>query len=166
VGRHARLAAVLYATAGVAYLLDRLTKIWAEQVLAAREPIDLIPGVLRLDFTTNSGGAFGIGGSAPAVFALATLIVAGTVIVASFRLDRSLVAVALGLVLGGGLGNLTDRIVRGSGLEGRVVDFIDLHVWPVFNVADAAIVIGALLLLLASIRKERAPAAPAEGGSP
>jgi signal peptidase II len=63
--------------------------------------------------------------------------------------------VALGLVLGGALGNLTDRIVRGPGVSGRVVDFIDFHVWPVFNVADSAIVIGAVLLAMGGIRRER-----------
>jgi signal peptidase II len=64
--------------------------------------------------------------------------------------------VALGLVLGGAFGNLTDRAVRGDGLLwGRVVDFIDFHVWPVFNVADSAIVIGAVLLAMGGIRRER-----------
>ena len=57
--------------------------------------------------------------------------------------DPVVAAVALGLILGGALGNLTDRALRGPGLSGRVIDFIDLHIWPVFNVADAAIVIGA-----------------------
>ena len=59
----------------------------------------------------------------------------------------------LGLVLGGAVGNLTDRIVRGSRFDGRVVDFIDFRVWPVFNVADSAIVIGAALILLAGVRR-------------
>ena len=65
-------------------------------------------------------------------------------------------AVALGLILGGATGNLLDRVLRGSGLSGRVVDFIDLHVWPVFNVADAAIVVGAALLAFAALRESAA----------
>ena len=65
-------------------------------------------------------------------------------------------SVGLGLVLGGALGNLTDRVVRGSGLNGRVVDFIDFRVWPVFNLADSAIVIGAALILLAGVRRAAA----------
>ena len=73
--------------------------------------------------------------------------------VVSLRLTWTLVAVSLGLILGGALGNLTDRIVRGTGISGSVVDFVDLHVWPVFNVADSAIVVGALLLGLWTLRR-------------
>ena len=73
--------------------------------------------------------------------------------VLAFRVHRAAVAAGMGLVLGGGLGNLTDRIVRGDGFSGRVVDFIDLHVWPVFNVADAAIVVGAVLIVFSSARR-------------
>jgi signal peptidase II len=160
VGRRGRLVGLLYATTGLVYLVDRLSKLWAEEVLVRRAPIELIPGVLELNYTTNSGGAFGLGGDAPIVFAIATIVVAAIVVAASFRLGRGLVAVGLGLVLGGGLGNLTDRLVRGSGLDGRVVDFIDLQVWPIFNLADSAIVIGALLLLVASFRRERGSEMP------
>jgi signal peptidase II len=65
------------------------------------------------------------------------------------------VGAALGLVLGGALGNLTDRAIRGSGFGGRVVDFIDLHVWPVFNLADSAIVVGAIVLAWMGLRERR-----------
>jgi signal peptidase II len=61
--------------------------------------------------------------------------------------------VALGLVLAGAVGNLTDRLIRGPGFSGEVVDFIDLHVWPVFNLADSAIVVGAAILLLHGLRR-------------
>jgi signal peptidase II len=61
----------------------------------------------------------------------------------------------LGLVLGGALGNLTDRAIRAPGMRGRVVDFIDFHVWPVFNVADTAIVVGAILLAWAGFRERK-----------
>ena len=71
-----------------------------------------------------------------------------------------LTAVALGLILGGALGNLTDRVVRGSGLLGRVIDFIDFHVWPIFNLADSAIVVGAVLLAIASMRPNGGRARP------
>ena len=59
-----------------------------------------------------------------------------------------------GLVLGGALGNLTDRVMNGPGLTGRVTDFIDLRIWPVFNLADTSVVVGAVLLALASFRRE------------
>lgn len=71
---------------------------------------------------------------------------------------------AKSLVLGGAIGNLTDRALRGPGLSGRVVDFVDPHIWPIFNVADASIVIGALLLAWSSYRSERAGReAPSDG---
>jgi signal peptidase II len=154
VTRAVRLAGLLYATAVGAYLLDRVTKLWVEGSLAGRPPIRVIPGVLQLTYTTNSGGAFGLGQSAPLLFAGATIVVAGVIVAASLRLGKPLVAVALGLVLGGALGNLTDRAFNGSGLSGRVTDFIDFRVWPVFNVADSAIVVGAVLLALSSVLRE------------
>jgi signal peptidase II len=146
-------AAVLFVAAGGAYLLDRLTKAWVEDSLQGRPPIHVIDGVLDLRFTTNSGGAFSIGQSAPWIFAAATIAVSIAIVVTAFRHTSLLTCAALGLVLGGALGNLTDRVVRGSGLGGRVIDFIDFHVWPVFNAADASIVIGAALLALASFRR-------------
>jgi signal peptidase II len=152
----ARHAGWLYGVAAAAYALDRATKGWAEHALALRPPIVLIPGALQLAYTTNSGGAFGIGTQAPLLFVTASVIVIVAIAVASTRPLRTPVAVGLGLVLGGALGNVTDRLLRGPHASGRVVDFIDLHVWPVFNVADSAIVVGALLLVAASMRGGRA----------
>ncbi len=158
-----RLAGLLYLAAAGAYALDRVTKLWAERRLAGGEVIRVIPGALHLDYTTNSGGAFGIGQAAPWLFAGATAVVAVAIVLASLRLGQPLTAAALGLVLGGALGNLTDRVARGPGLSGRVVDFVDLRVWPVFNLADAAIVVGALLLVLSGTRRGRGRASSAEG---
>jgi signal peptidase II len=149
-----RGAAILFGTAAAAFLLDRLTTVWAERALADA-PVDLIPGVLTLRLTTNSGGAFSIGQSAPWLFAGATIAVSAVIVATAFRHRDPVVAVALGLVLGGALGNLADRALRGTGLSGRVIDFVDLHAWPVFNVADAAIVAGALLLGWSSLRAAR-----------
>jgi signal peptidase II len=149
-----RGATILFAAAAAAYLVDRVTKLWAERTLPG-EPIGVIPNVLTLRFTTNSGGAFSLGGSAPWVFATATIVVSLLIVMTAFRHRSNLTAVALGLILGGALGNLTDRFVRGPGLSGRVIDFVDLHVWPIFNAADAAIVVGAILLGVSSIRAER-----------
>jgi signal peptidase II len=146
----ARLWAALYGVAALSYLLDRATKAWAEHTLATRPPVQVVPGVLQFTFTTNSGGAFSLGGGAPWVFAAASIAVIGLIVGASFRVSRPAVAVGLGLVLGGALGNLTDRFVRGAGFSGRVIDFIDVHVWPVFNLADSAIVAGAAVLVLAT----------------
>lgn len=150
-----RSAALLYGAAGVVYVLDRATKAWVEHTLAGRPPVRVIPGVLSFNYTTNSGGAFGIGRSAPWLFAGATLVVAILIVAVSFRSMRVPVAVALGLILGGGLGNLTDRALNGDGfLSGHVTDFIDLQVWPVFNLADSAIVVGAILLAMGTTRHD------------
>jgi len=154
VTRAVRYAGLLFGTAVGAYVLDRVTKVWAEGSLSGRPPIEVLPGVLHLTYTTNSGGAFGFGQSAPWLFAGATILVVAIILVVSTRLERPLVAVALGLVLGGALGNLTDRAINGSGLSGRVTDFIDFRIWPVFNVADTAIVVGAVLLALSSFHRE------------
>jgi signal peptidase II len=153
-GRARALALWLYGAAGAAYAVDRLSKVWVEHTLAGRAPLELIPGVLTLNYTTNSGGAFGLGRSASWIFATATIVVAAIIVGVSFRLARAPVAVALGLILGGALGNLTDRAIHGPGLSGSVTDFIDFQIWPIFNLADSAIVAGAALLAIATSRSE------------
>jgi signal peptidase II len=158
-GARGRLTALLYSAALAAYGLDRLTKFLVEHHF--HRPSTLVPGVLQLQFTTNSGGAFGVFDGAVWLFLTATLIVCAVIVFASFNLPNRVIAVALGLVLAGAIGNLTDRAIRGSGFfKGHVVDFLAFAkspsaqpVWPVFNVADSAIVAGAALILLASIRK-------------
>lgn len=164
--RHGRAAVILFATTAVAYGLDRLTKAWAASVLPG-DPIEVIPGVLTLRFTENSGGAFSIGQSAPWFFVAVSSIVSLAIVVTAFRHSDRITAAGLGLVLGGALGNLTDRAIRGPGFGGHVIDFVDLHVWPVFNVADSAVVVGALLIAWRGLRdgrpeREEGPAAPAE----
>jgi signal peptidase II len=165
-------AALLLAVGAAAYGLDRLTKTLAEDHLAGRPPIVVVPKVVQLRFATNSGGAFSLFPDHPWVFFLASIVVCAVILATSWRLTSVLSAVALGLVLGGALGNLTDRIIRGPGISGRVVDFVDFHIWPVFNAADSCIVIGALLLAFAGLRREArvagpgAPTAPAEPVSP
>lgn len=155
-------ALVLYATAASAYALDRVTKLWVEATLAGRAPLEVIPGVLSFNYTTNSGGAFGLGRSAPWVFVAASVVVSLAIVVVSFRPARVPVAIALGLILGGALGNLTDRAANGPALSGHVTDFIDFQVWPVFNLADGAIVIGAILLGIATARRDGPGETPEE----
>ena len=160
--RGVRSAAWLFGTAGIVLLLDRLTKLWAEHALEGRPPVELLPGV-RLAFTTNAGGAFSIGGSAPLVFVTATVLVSAVIVATAARHERVLTSVALGLVLGGALGNLTDRALRGPGFRGHVVDFIDVGPWPVFNLADSAIVVGAILLAWTGMRSRGEPAVDRPG---
>jgi signal peptidase II len=163
--RHSRAAAILFLTAVGAYGLDRVTKVWAESALPG-SPVDLVPGVLTLRFTENSGGAFSIGQSAPWFFVGVSTIVSIVIVATAFRHRGRLVPFALGLVLGGALGNLTDRALRAPGLRGHVVDFIDLHLWPVFNLADTAIVVGAILLAWTGFRDRDAQDRSVEAARP
>ena len=135
--------------------LDQATK---ELALATLDDghVDVIEGVLRLNLTFNSGGAFGIGQDLPGLFLVATVGIVGTILVVARKVTDARWLVPLGCVLGGGLGNAYDRVFRDLG--GGVVDFIDLHVWPVFNVADMAIVTGALVMFVLGWRdKEPEP---------
>ncbi|MDQ6650207.1 MAG: signal peptidase II [Actinomycetota bacterium] len=132
---------------------DVATKVAVVASLSARPPVRLLGGALLLREARNSGAAFSIAQGATVVF---TLVAAG-VVVAILRTARRLRslpwAVALGLLLGGAAGNLVDRILRAPGpFRGHVVDWIDFRVWPVFNLADSAIVVGGLLAVLLSAR--------------
>lgn len=141
--------------AGTVVVIDRITKLWAERSFAAH-PSDVLGGLLTLRLTTNSGGAFSMGDRAPLFFAIAAIVVCVAIAATAFRERTAAHGLALGLILGGALGNLIDRATRGPRLTGRVIDFIDPHVWPVFNVADAAIVCGAILLAIVAFREGRA----------
>ncbi len=153
--RHGRSAGTLFAVAGVVWALDRLSKLWVEHTLAGRPPITVIPGVLDLRFTTNPGGAFSLGQRTPWIFVGASVLVSVAIVATAFRHTSIATSFALGLILGGASGNLTDRIVRGTGFSGQVVDFVNFHIWPVFNMADSAIVIGAVLLAISSFAADR-----------
>lgn len=143
---------MLAATAAVIGL-DQFTKQLALDRLADG-PIDIIEGALTLRLSFNPGGAFGILQGIPVFFLISTVVVALAIVLWARKVEETSWGLCLGMVLGGGLGNLIDRVFRSTG--GRVVDFIDLHVWPVFNVADSFIVIGVVLLLILSVRADRA----------
>ena len=134
-------------------LCDRMTKWLVAEKIALSDSIDVIPGVFRLTHVQNQGAAFGLFADYPSEWKVAMLIlfsVAALAVVSALlwkngnALNTS--AIALSLVFGGALGNLWDRVV-----SGRVIDFLDFYVgshhWPAFNIADSAIVVGALLLL-------------------
>jgi signal peptidase II len=141
--------AVLGLTALAIIVLDQATKQLALSGLDDG-PVDLIDGALTLRLTYNSGGAFGLLPGLPGFFLIATVVVVVAILLWVRRIEDYRWMVPLGMVLGGGVGNVTDRIVRTT--DGRVVDFIDLHWWPVFNLADASIVIGVGVILLLSAR--------------
>ena len=144
----------LFATvAAVVYASDVASKIVVVRDLSGHEPISLLGGLLTLRLTRNPGAAFS---TATGYTVLLTLVAIGVVICVTrlaARLGSTVWAVALGLLLGGALGNLTDRIFRSPGpLRGHVVDFLELPHWPIFNLADSAIVLGAALITLQSLR--------------
>jgi len=149
-----RRASIL-AVAAIVVAVDQASKTWALHRLSDGRTIHLV-WTLRLALTFNSGAAFGLGrGVTPLLVAAAIVLM---VLLVGLGRDASRRAsavsvLAMGLLLGGAAGNLVDRLVRHHG--GAVIDFIDLKWWPVFNVADASIVCGALLLLLGARQPNR-----------
>ncbi len=149
---HPRRVGVLLAVAVTIYLLDQASKIVAVQQLSDRAPIELAGGALTLRLVRNSGAAFSIGTGATAVFSLVAFVVVLVIIRTAGRLRSKAWAVTLGLLLGGAVGNLTDRLLRDPApLRGHVVDFLELPRWPVFNVADMAITSSAVAIVLLSM---------------
>ena len=149
----------------VIFLLDQASKALVARTLAVGELRRVIPGFFNLTHTRNPGAAFGLLSNSDSPWTVAFLIlvsVAALALVGSllWRGPARLAGVGLGLILGGALGNLFDRLQAGS-----VVDFLDFHVggyhWPAFNLADSAIVVGAAALLAEVLRSRRS--APSEG---
>lgn len=151
-------------------LLDLLTKWWAVQHLApsverpSGRTVDLV-GSLRFNYAENTGMAFSRGAESGRWIGLLVIaIVVGLVVLGARARTRTQV-VLIGVVIGGALGNLLDRAFRAEDefLSGAVVDFIDLQWWPVFNIADAAVVVGGILLVLVSTREPSTETAPGPG---
>jgi signal peptidase II len=138
--------------AAIVVLVDQLTKRWAVGALDGGRVIHVV-GSLQLNLAFNTGMAFSRGaGLGPFVPVLAIGVIAA-LLIALGRSESRWFSVAVGLVIGGAVGNVLDRLFRGDGwLRGSVVDFIDLQWWPIFNVADAAVVVGGVLLVLSTLR--------------
>lgn len=148
-----RRIAVLFTVAALAYVLDLVSKMIVVAKLEHHDSIEIIGDWLKFEAIRNAGAAFGLGEAFTIIFT----VIAAAVIVVIARLARKLYslpwAIALGLLLGGALGNLTDRIFRSPGVfEGAVVDFIAPKHFAVFNLADSAIVCGGILIVLLSFR--------------
>ncbi|HEY4463718.1 MAG TPA: signal peptidase II [Streptosporangiaceae bacterium] len=151
--RTGRKLAILLAVALVVLALDVVSKVIVVGSLPHHPPIRLLGGLLTLLLLRNSGAAFSIGTSMTIVFT----VIAAAVIFYILRTARNLQslpwAITLGLLLGGAMGNLADRIFRAPGLfRGDVVDWIELPHWPVFNLADSAIVCGGVIAVLLASR--------------
>jgi len=163
-GPRPRRVRLLFLVAAVVFVADLISKTIVVATLSHRPPVRLLGGLLRLTELRNPGAAFSIGASSAVMTVVFSLIAVG-VIIAILRTSRRLRsapwAITLGLLLGGAIGNLGDRIFRSPGpFRGYVVDWIQLPHWPVFNVADSCIVCGGVLAVLLAAR-----GVPLEGGT-
>ena len=128
--------------------VDQLTKVWVVATLSDR-PLHIVGHTIELRLSRNPGSAFSLFQAFTPLLAVLASIVAVVLAHAVRRAEERVMVVALSLVLGGALGNLCDRLFRAPGfLRGEVVDFVRLGSWPSFNVADSAITVGALLLVV------------------
>ena len=143
----------LYTIAWAVWLLDYATKSWALNSLDSRNPVKLIGNFLQLTLFKNSGAAFSLAQGATIVFTIFAIVVVAAIAYYSTKITSFGWSIVLGLALGGILGNLTDRIFRAPGFfTGHVIDWIQLPNWPVFNLADSAIVVAASIAVILSIR--------------
>ncbi len=143
--------AVAGAVTVVVVAVDQLTKWWALHRLTSG-PIHII-GTLDLELSRNTGSAFSLFQGQSAVLVVVAVVLVAVLATLVWRSPSLGRAAVLGLILGGALGNLADRLFRGD--HGAVVDFVALHFWPTFNVADASIVVGCVLLLVSLVRGPR-----------
>ncbi len=144
---------LFFGVALVAYLVDVGTKVLAVERLSDRGPVPVFGDVLQLTLVRNPGAAFSTGTSYTVILSLVAIAAVAVVLYLSRRLLDRVWAFGLGCLLGGVLGNLTDRILREPGpLRGHVVDFLQLPNWPVFNVADICINVAAGVIILQAIR--------------
>jgi len=137
---------VVYLTAAALVVADQAAKLAAAEWL---RPLDSVPVAswLSLTWATNTGGAFGMFSASTTLLVIVAVVVVGALVVIAPRLGGSrLLAIGVASVMGGALGNLIDRV-----RVGFVIDYIDVDFWPVFNIADIAITVGAGLLIISTI---------------
>ena len=149
----ARTWRVFAAVALALYALDVTTKIVAIDRLTGRDDVRVVGDVLQLHLTRNPGAAFSTGTEYTVVLTCIAMVAVLVVLYLSRRLGNVVWAVALGFLLAGVAGNLTDRLLRDPGpFRGHVIDFLMLPNWPVFNVADICINVAAGLILVQAFR--------------
>lgn len=148
-----RRALLVVGLAALVWAIDQASKQWALGALVPGVARPLVGDLLKLTLVFNPGAAFSLGtGFTPVLTTIMAVVAAGILVVAR-RVTSLLWATALGLLLGGAVGNLTDRLLRPPGFaHGHVVDFLQLPHWPVFNVADTCICTAAGLIILATFR--------------
>jgi signal peptidase II len=150
----------LYFVAALIWALDFSTKVWALNSVSPVKPTPIIGTFLQLRLVFNPGAAFSVGTSVTFIFTILSAAAVAGIAYYAIKIINRWWSLVLGLALGGILGNLTDRIFREPSLfNGHVIDWIELPRWPVFNIADMAIVCGAVLSVVLII-KEIPPFAP------
>lgn len=139
--------------AALVLLLDQVSKAIVVATMADRLPLEVLGRWLRITYTLNPGAAFSVGTGMTVVFSVVAIVVVVVIVRVGRRLGSWGWAIALGGLLGGALGNLSDRLLRAPGpFRGYVVDWIQVPHYPVFNVADSAIVCSAILMIILSLR--------------
>lgn len=134
-------------------VVDQATKIMALEWLGEGRVVPVVDGILQLRLVRNPGAAFGLAENLTVLLALIVIVVIFVILRMSRRLTNLGWAIGLAGLLGGAVGNLGDRLFRQPGpFRGHVIDFLELPHWPVFNVADSAVVAGAVLIALLSVR--------------
>ena len=127
---------------------DLLTKRYAALNFDG-DPVEIVPGFFGFTYIENPGGAFGMFQDGGVIIGIAALIIAVVVVVALASDRPRLETIALGLVVGGAVGNLVDRFARGDNIiDGSVIDWIELSIIPTFNIADASVTVAVALLLI------------------
>ncbi|MFJ5700281.1 signal peptidase II [Arthrobacter sp. NPDC093139] len=151
--RRAVLLSLFAGLAVFAYVFDQLTKLWVTSTMVEGERIPVLPPLLHWYYIRNSGAAFSIGENVTWVFTIIMVAVSVAIVFQLRRLGSAWWAVALGLLLGGALGNLTDRLFREPSFAmGHVIDFIQLPNFAIFNIADSAVVSSVVLICLLTLR--------------
>ncbi|MCC3274330.1 MULTISPECIES: signal peptidase II [unclassified Arthrobacter] len=149
----AKAAFAMLALAAAALVADQLTKLWVVRTMTEGQVTDVLPPLLRWHFIRNPGAAFSIGTEFTWVFTIIMVLVSGFLVYLMIRVRSLAWATALGLVLGGALGNLTDRLFRAPSFgQGHVVDFIAFPNFAIFNIADSCVVCGVILVCLLTLR--------------
>lgn len=143
----------LYGVAWFVWVLDLATKLWAVNTLSDRSNIKVIGDFLQLTLVRNPGAAFSVAEGATVFLTLFGFLVMAVIFYYSTRITSRGWSVVLGLAMGGILGNLVDRIFREPGVfRGHVIDWLQIPNWPVFNIADTAIVAAAAISMILSLR--------------
>ncbi|MET3811217.1 signal peptidase II [Arthrobacter sp. UYEF3] len=151
--RRAVLLSLFAGFAVFAYVFDQLTKLWVTATMTEGERIPVLPPLLHWYYIRNSGAAFSIGENITWVFTIIMAAVSVAILLQLRRLGSAWWALALGLLLGGALGNLTDRLFREPSFAmGHVVDFIQLPNFAIFNIADSAVVSAVVIICLLTLR--------------